>query len=191
MVQRGAKYERHGREHYATPAWVTEIAIRYFDFSRTMWDPACGDGAMTRVFAKTGRTALASDIHPIGLPDAVTLDFLADPNPFPWTTDIVTNPPYGVGGRLGVSFVERALEITRPWGGRVAMLLPVDFDSASTRRHIFGDHPAFAKKVILLRRIVWVEPPPGEKRASPSANHAWFFWSWSKGPGAPTLNYGG
>lgn len=186
MVARGANYDRRENDLYATPAWVSEVMLRRRRFAPVLWDPCCGDGAMLRVFVASGYRALGSDIHPVGLPDAVTSDFLADGKPFPENADIFTKPPYGKGGRLGVRFIERALEVTRPYLGRVAMLLPVDYDSAKTRQHVFGDHPAFAGKIVLTRRIIWVEAPG----ASPSANHAWFFWSWSN-QGAPTIAYGG
>src|SRR5262249_59799036 len=41
---------------------------------------------------------------------------------------IVTNPPYGLGGRIALRFIERSLELTKTIGGIVAMLLKVDYD---------------------------------------------------------------
>jgi hypothetical protein len=73
-----------------------------------------------------------------------------------------------------VQFIQRALAITRPWGGKVAMLTRRDFDSAPGRVHLFRDHPAFAATVVLLGRITWFEP----RVAGPAENHAWFLWDW-------------
>ena len=65
----------------------------------------------------------------------------------------------------------------------VAMLLPIDFDSAKTRVHLFGNCSAFAAKFVLLSRIRWF---PGA--SSPSVNHAWFLWSRAHA-GLPTIHY--
>jgi hypothetical protein len=87
-------------------------------------------------------------------------------------------------GRKAVAFIERALAITEPWQGQVAMLLRRDFDSAPGRVHLFRDHPAFAATIVLLGRITWFEP----RVASPAENHAWFLWDWQH-RGTPTTIY--
>jgi hypothetical protein len=66
----------------------------------------------------------------------------------------------------------------------VAMLLRVDFDSAATRPHLFGVCPAFARKVVLTRRIRWLANSYG----SPSYNHAWFIWDVYQAE-LPTITY--
>jgi hypothetical protein len=55
-------------------------------------------------------------------------------------------------------------------GGKVAMLLRTDFDHAKTRRHLFADCPAFARKIVLSKRIWWIKNSIGQ----PSFNHAWY-----------------
>jgi hypothetical protein len=69
--------------------------------------------------------------------------------------------------------------------GIVAMLLRTDFDHAKTRQHLFAKHAAFAKKVVLTKRIRWFE----DSKGAPSFNHAWFIWDW-RHSGPPTLAYG-
>jgi hypothetical protein len=44
--------------------------------------------------------------------------------------------------------------------------------------------PAFAKKLILTRRIRWF----ADSNGSPSFNHAWFLWDHRQS-GAPTIAY--
>jgi hypothetical protein len=56
----------------------------------------------------------------------------------------------------------------------VAMLLKPDFDSGIGRVHLFRDCPAWSKKIVLLKRIVWFETEGGN---GPSENHAWYLWS--------------
>jgi hypothetical protein len=98
---------------------------------------------------------------------------------------IVTNPPY----EAGAEFIERSLRLMEPVGGVVAMLMRTDFDHAKSRTNLFRDCPAFAKKVVLMKRIAWFVEANGKPKASPSFNHAWYIWDW-KHEGAPTLAYG-
>jgi hypothetical protein len=99
---------------------------------------------------------------------------------------VITNPPYGAGGRLAVAFIGKALSLAEEASGQVAMLLKVDFDSGRTRNWLFGDCTSFAKKVVLRRRIMWF---PSETGCGPSENHAWFIWDW-RHSGPATIAYG-
>jgi hypothetical protein len=102
---------------------------------------------------------------------------LAKPRP---VQAIVSNPPYA----LAQEFIEHALELMKPCRGIVAMLLRTDYDHAKTRQHLFSNCPAFAKKIVLTRRIVWFE----NEKAAPSFNHAWFVFD-HRHSGPPTLAY--
>ena len=93
---------------------------------------------------------------------------------------IVTNPPY----RYATQFIEHALRLTSGGGGKVAMLLRTDFDHAKKRRHLFSDCRAFACKLVLTKRILWIENSTGQ----PSFNHAWYIWD-HKHASKPTLEY--
>ena len=90
---------------------------------------------------------------------------------------IVTNPPYSNG--LAEKFVRHALKLTDPVNGKVAMLLPLAWDSAKTRRDLFAEHPAFKAKYTLTRRIRWENLK--QKKNGPSQNHAWYVWDWGQG----------
>lgn len=96
--------------------------------------------------------------------------------------DIVTNPPFS----LSNEFARHALSLTEPNLGKVAMLLPLAWDSAKGRRDLFADCPAFKAKYTLTRRIRWENLE--QKANGPSANHAWFVWDWRRG-GAPILGW--
>jgi len=176
VSQRNSEYARKDRDGYQTPAWVTDVLaphLRNFH-AVDICEPAAGDGQIVDALRRHGFSVVGTDIID-------GCDFLKRFHPGRYDS-IVTNPPYG----LAQQFIERALQLTEPRQGVVAMLLRVDYDSAITRRHLFADCQAFATKLVLTRRIVWFEP----KIASPSENHAWFVWSW-RHEGAPTIAYGG
>lgn len=179
MAPRGANYQRADRDLYPTPEWVTRTLISQIRFSGVLWEPCSGNGQMSRVLAETGATVYRSDIHPIGDTEARALDFIAEPCPWPIKPDIITNPPYGKQSKLAEKFIRRSFDVVRPHGGKIAMLLPVDFDSAKTRAWAFRDCAAFWGKMTLLDRIKWFDQAKGEKKKSPSQNHAWFIWDFS------------
>jgi hypothetical protein len=180
MSQRNSGYERKDADSYETPAWVTQALLphlpRFMELP-LVWEPAAGSGKMLPVLAEIPAFVVGTDI-------AEGVDFLEAEAP-PACAAIITNPPYN----LAQPFIERALRLMEPCGGLVAMLLRTDYDHARSRQHLFRDCPAYAKKVVLTRRITWFEPEPGQKGKSPSFNHAWFIWSWQfEGP--PTIAYG-
>ena len=183
MSQRNSEYERKPYDLYETPEWVTEALCADASHSAawgTVWEPACGSGKMVRTLEKFGYNVIGTDI--LG---AKPSDFLQFNNVPPHCLAIITNPPYGPRGATARMFIERALDLTQPVNGFVAMLLRVDFDSAKTRACIFGGHPAFSRKIVLRKRIKWFDS--GSKNGA-SENHAWFCWDWSH-QGRPTIGY--
>lgn len=177
MSQRNSEYARKERDEYFTPRWCTEALLPHIpERVHTVWEPAAGSGQMVEVL-ETRFKVIATDI-------ATGDDFLMRAAPH-GVNAIITNPPY----TLATEFCEHALRLMAPVSGIVVMLLRTDFDHAKGRSHLFRDCPAFSKKLVLTKRIVWFEPPPGEKGKSPSFNHAVYYWDWEHN-GQPTISYG-
>ncbi len=177
MIKSG--YERVERDAYYTPAWCTEALLRHVEFYGSIWEPAAGNGQMVEVLQRVkAYTVYPSDIHPTA-PDIVRQDFFTARSDVGWGA-IVTNPPYNQARE----FIERALSLTKTprrsrVGGKVAMLLRNEYDSAKTRQHLFGNCPQFALKLVLTKRPRWF----AGKGASPRHNFSWFVWDWAhEGP---------
>jgi hypothetical protein len=202
---RDRKYDRPEHDFVPTPAEPINALLNIYKFSPVICDPCCGDGALLNILRARGYRAVGTDIRHGSCDETIACDFIHDPWPIEWPADIVTNPPYGLQGRLAERFIDRALEITRPYRGRVAMLLSSDFDSAGGRTMWFRDNPAFACRVVLLNRIRWYPGPvtckacagtgfdrfeggglsdtkcrnckgTGEKMVGPAENHTWYIW---------------
>lgn len=204
MAQRNSEYERKPLDLYETPEWVTEAMLPHLGRGRLLiWEPCAGNGRMARILESADHRVTCSDIAPppategIGLSafkigakgNPITqLDFLTD-EPLDGFDGIVTNPPFG---REGPRFLRRALELTKqsnPYRrGFVAMLFPMDFDAAPGRCDLFGEHPAWHKKVVLTQRIIWFAREDGKKE-QPSMHHAWYIWDWRRAGGPATLEY--
>jgi len=184
VSQRTSTYERQPLDLYETPAWVTEALLPHLPQMDDcpVWEPAAGTGAMVSVLRKAGFLTVGTDIE-------TGVDFLrvgVPPTPRGRIGAVVTNPPYS----LATKFIERALQLTERDQGVVAMLLRCDFDHAKGRAHLFRDNPAFCKKVVLMRRILWFDPGEGNRTGkSPSFNHCWMIWDHMH-EGPPTIGYG-
>lgn len=171
-------HERNKGEKYYTPAWVTRCLLRQVEFEGGIDEPAAGNGEMVRALEVAGYGVWASDIAPdAGTHGIADSNFLTSKNA--QRRNIVTNPPFGVGGRLAFQFCWHATRLTERTGGKVAMLLRDDFDSAKGRRALFRDHPAFDRKVVITDRIRWTNLPQHAKKG-PSGSHAWFIWDWGR-----------
>lgn len=174
MSQRGSGYKRKELDNYETPTWVTEALLPHLPRRpKVIWEPACGNGKMVDALFNAGEFGV------IGSDIINGKDFLAETE-CNHVDAIITNPPYAIADK----FIEHALRLME-YDGLVAMLLRTDFDHAMGRNHLFAECRAFAKKVVLRRRIKWF----ADSKGSPSFNHAWFIWDW-KHKGAPTLAYG-
>lgn len=201
MAKRDSGYEPKERSFYPTPAWVIAALAEIVSLKgRTIWEPACGTGEMAEAIAAAGGMPHATDIHDYGYDQmAYKHDFLqvgGCPGLVHYD-GIVTNPPYGERCKTAEMFIEHGLKRIADYGF-MALLLPVDFDSAGTRNKFFDDCPQFAGTIVLTKRIKWfegeVECKPcsatgkidgskckscggkGKKKTGPSENHAWFLW---------------
>lgn len=175
MSQRESGYNRVAFDQYETPAWVTHALVPHLPKRvQRIQEPACGTGKMVEALQQALYFVDGFDIQG-------GLNFFVDKEAAGYDA-IVTNPPYS----HAAEFVEHALSLMQPQQGVVAMLLRTDFDHAEGRARLFSRHPAFAKKVVLTKRIVWFEREG--RKAAPSFNHAWFVWDW-KNTQPPIIAY--
>lgn len=124
---------------------------------------------------RTRGKVFASDLRDVSC-DWPRLDFLAARTArFSQTIEpfraIVTNPPYS----HAYEFLVHALELMKPCGGMVAMLLDHDYDTAMpTRGHLFRK-PPFAAKLVVGKRISWIGLPSDKVGRR---NHSWYVFDW-------------
>src|SRR5262249_709998 len=75
QVQRHPLVER-GLDLYETPAVATKTLLRVEKIPTTVWEPAAGRGAITRVLADADHKVISSDIYDYGFPLHFVGDFL-------------------------------------------------------------------------------------------------------------------
>jgi hypothetical protein len=189
MRDRNLGYERQDRDFYPTPDWPTEALLRHPEVrlpKGIIWEPCCGDGAMARVLEAGGYPVIATDLFDRGYGEGGR-DFMLETRLPDGVTAIVTNPPYG---RNLYRFVDHALELTRPVGGVLALLVNIQWQTGATNSKRLL-HPAFDASVFLTKRIVWFPGADGRPGKQPQENHCWLIWDWSRAPGPARLLFAG
>jgi len=126
--------ERQSEDFYATTPKAAELLLQLETFYHKIWEPACGEGHLSKVFESTGYEVKSTDLMDRGFGEA-GVDFLGIDNQA-WDGDIITNPPY----KYAQEFIEKALEII-PNGRKVAMFLKLQFMEGKARKKLFLKDP--------------------------------------------------
>ena len=161
-------------EFYPTPPEATRALLSVEAFDGTIWEPACGEGHISKVLVNAGYDVVSTDLIARGYGTG-DIDFVREAEPR--AKHIVTNPPYGRG--LGDAFVRHALTLTAKTGGSVAMLLNLASLSHPTRHELWTSHPPAA--IYALDELVcWPEGRP-ELARSTTATHRYCWVVWKPG----------
>lgn len=185
-----SRFEREGRDFYATPSWVTDALLRHVRFRGPVWEPCCGTGAMSAVLALHGYDVISTDIadHGFGTPG---IDFLTCRSMPPHCCSIVTNPPYGdTGSHRGqtksaaamLDFVAHALTLAEMVRGQLALLVRLQW-MAGQRAAALLTSASFAATIVLTRRIQWFDM--GEQTNTAQHHHAWVVFDYEHPRGSP------
>ena len=150
---------------FSTPWWATSILFKHCAFTGSIWEPACGEGRMSKCIEARmpGTKIVSTDLidrgYGIGKIDFLTAPILLGDN-------IITNPPYS--RTLPVAFVKHAIEL-RPL--RCAFLLRTLFLETPRRAEMFQELPPL-KVIIIGDRVMFdnTEKPGGFWCLS------WFVW---------------
>lgn len=120
--------ERANLDYYATPPEMAIELIKLEPELNNIWEPACGEGHLAKVFEEKGILGKATDIINRGY--GKTQDFLLCYDI--WNGDIVTNPPYN----QAQEFVEHALNLINE-NNKVCMFLKLTFLEGKKRKRLF------------------------------------------------------
>lgn len=158
-------------EFYPTPPEATRALLSVESFDGSVWEPACGQGHISKVLEAAGYQVVSTDLvqrdYGVG-----KIDFLGETEPR--AKHIVTNPPYGRG--LGDAFVRHALALTGKTGGSVAMLLNLASLCHPKRHALWVEHPP-AVIYALDELVCWPEGDPSLARsATASQRYCWVVW---------------
>lgn len=169
---------RETHDFYPTWPAATKALLSVERFDGPIWEPACGDGAMSRVLEDAGHEVISTDLIDRGYGEGGR-DFLME-----WQSrapNIVTNPPF----RWAIEFTDRALQLTT---GKVALFLRLAFLEGVERGRWFPNTP-LARVWVMSRRV----PIERGRMKEEGDGHgviafAWFVWDHSHS-GPPTLGW--
>jgi hypothetical protein len=159
---------RHEADFYPTPRECTLALMKFLDLPKgqIIWEPACGDGAISKVLEELGYGVYSTDIRKT--PDIYGyggVDFINDniglSDPVP--SMIITNPPFN----LSADFIRAC----QNWGMPFALLLKSQYWHASGRRALFNEtKPSF------VLPLTWRPNFAPDRGKSPTMDMVWTVW---------------
>lgn len=129
-----SEVERQEHDYYATEPRAVEMLLKLENFTNKIWEPACGEGHISKVLVGNNLIVKSTDLIDRGYGDGVS-DFLAIDNQ-EWSGDIITNPPY----TYAKEFIQKSLDII-PDGNKIAMFLKLQFMEGKGRKPLFINNP--------------------------------------------------
>ena len=156
--------DRAGHDFYPTPRWATFALIESERFEGDIWEPACGDGAMSNVLAETGAIVISTDLYDRGYGESGH-DFLRSDRK---CANIVTNPPFN----SAEGFVKTGVRCAQR---KIALLLRLAFlEGANRANTIFHQTPP--SRVWVFSERITFYPKDAVVAGSGTTAYAWFVW---------------
>jgi hypothetical protein len=137
---------RERDDFYPTPPRATHALLNVEQFDGNIWDPACGEGAISRVLEDAGHEVISTDLIDRGY-GTTPRDFLLEWNQR--ADNIITNPPF----KHAEEFAEHSLRLAHR---KVAFLCRLAWLDGKTRGQMFARTPlarvwVFSSRVPILR----------------------------------------
>lgn len=161
MIGGAGAHARHPSDFYETPYQATRALIEQLSIPEemTIWEPACGNGAISLVLESHGYEVISSDIR--GDPSH---DFLKDDleRGVHW---IITNPPFN----LADDFIRRAWEAKVPF----AFLLKATFWNTAAHGRLYKSCPPTG-----IYPLTWRPAMAPNRGKSPTMDFMWCVWRY-------------
>ena len=174
---RGSQYIRSGNnrlptheinDFYATEPKAVELLLEKENFTRTIWEPAVGQGHIAEVLKSHGYSVQCSDLIHRGYEGTRVQNVFDFENTN--EIDVISNPPY----KIAREFIEHILTHSET-DVKVAMFLKLTFLESQSRREFFKRFPP---KTIYVAsgRLNCAKNGEFEKDISSAVAYAWFVW---------------
>ncbi len=160
-------FEREEHDFYPTDPALTRALLQVESFPIGVWEPACGDGAMSRVIEAAGITTVSTDLvrrgYGRGGVDFLRTRKLRAPN-------VVTNPPF----KHWQAFAEHALHLK---ANKVVLLGRLLLLEGWERSAFF--RRSGLSRVWVVGRAKMLPPGAEDKGHTGMICFAWFVWDWA------------
>jgi len=157
--------KRKENDFYPTPTWAIEALIAREKFEGSIWEPACGDGAISQVLLYNDYDVFSTDLIDRGF-GVSGVDFL---NTERKVDNIITNPPFS----LCTEFINKSKSSAR---NKIAMFLKTTALEGGKRHAMWidSDFP-FARMYQFTNRVSFGKAQGTHKSGGMMA-FAWFVW---------------
>lgn len=157
---------RAKNDFYPTPPYATEALLAREVFAPIVWEPACGQGDISKLLESNNYSVLSSDLIDRGYGNIGNfLDY--DTTGF----DIITNPPYC----LALEFVLHAKKLAN---NKIAFLMRTAFLESQKRYQMFQDKQFPLKCIYQFSKRLTIHKDGIDKIGGKTA-YAWFIWDRS------------
>lgn len=168
--------DREENDFYPTPSYAVEELLKRENFIGSIWECACGEGDISKVFKNKGFEVISTDLINRGYGkqlDFLQSDLVAD--------NIVTNPPY----KLGLDFVLKAKKQGR---NKVAMFLKTVWLESDARYEMFQDTEFPLKTIYQFSKRISLYKNGKKMKNSGMIAYAWYVWDKDY-VGKPTVEW--
>lgn len=167
--------EADSLDFFPTPPWATRALMEkvlsesyWFGVNTTCWEPACGEGHMSKVLKEYFSEVISTDIANYGY--GGRMDFLGHPGETLGADWIITNPPFNLAERFAArrNGCSMALLVRTAWlegSGRYERLFSVDPPSIVAQ---------------FTERVTMVKGKLAGKGVSSATAYCWVVWAQEK-----------
>ncbi len=171
-------FRKSKNEFYATPPALSRPMLELERFEGDIWEPACGEGALSRVLSEVCGNVISTDLihrgYGVGGINFLEEEHLRAPN-------VVTNPPFSLWG----AFAEHALRL----GARKVVLMHEQKILGNVGTSGVMKRTGLARILLANRRVGILPPGAIDYGHGPrGGSYAWFVWERGH-TGDPTVKW--
>lgn len=177
-------YAKHS--YYKTPGRAVERFLSAQGLVGPVWDPACGDGAISRGLVRFGYEVHSTDLVDRGYGQGGRNFFLYRPR-FKFRC-VCTNPPFRLGGKMdgALMFVQRALSVGAE---QVCIVARLGWLEGKNRKEFF-ENSCLARVWVYSGRVNISRNGEdfGDEGEGGMVAYAWYVWERGH-EGPPTIGW--
>ena len=170
LANSGDQAKRRELDFYPTPPEVTHALMQFLtsknliNKNSVVWEPACGNGAMSEVLSEYSGAVMSSDVRNTEYGTG-KVDFLSAEIP---CGAIITNPPFA----LAEQFIRHAIGQST----LVAMLLKSQYWHAAKRINLFKEFPPAYVLPLTWRPDFLYDQRQNGAKGAPTMEVLWTVW---------------
>lgn len=174
-VRQGLPF-RERDDFYATPEKCTRALLRVETFEGAFWEPACGNGAISRVLPGD---VVSTDLIDRGF-GVAGRDFLFEQDLL--APNVVTNPPF----KLVDEFVLHSIHLGAE---KIAIFMRLAWlEGRARHKKLWEPHPPIRIWTFCGRQTLWRGDDPNAKDTGGAIAFSWFIWERGY-HGAPAMGW--